>query len=103
MTDTSKPHVVIPIAMWQVAVLIALQSLSYGYVYSCLNACLVTGDDNKGSHCYDGSDDSCPPGTIYNDINLTLSKFHRTLPSLISTTFKHNSYLHLLPFALSPS
>lgn len=72
MTDTSKPNVVIPIAMWQVAILIALQSLSYGYVYSCLNACLVTGDDNKGSHCYDGSDDSCPPGTIYNDINLTL-------------------------------
>lgn len=77
MTST-EPKVVIPIAMWQVAILIALQSLSYGYVYSCLNACLVAGDDNKGGHCFDGSDDTCPPGTIYNDINLSLSKFRNT-------------------------
>jgi hypothetical protein len=68
----SKP--VIPRSMWIASVLVALQSFSFGYVFSCLNACLVTGDNNSGSDCYHGDDSSCPDGTMYNDINLSLSK-----------------------------
>lgn len=58
-------------AMWQAAVLIASQSFLFGYCFSCLNACLVTGDNTSGKDCYDGTDSSCPAGTIYNDINLS--------------------------------
>eukprot|EP00981_Chlorochromonas_danica_P000930 scaffold223_cov248-Ochromonas_danica.AAC.2 len=31
----------------------------------------VTGDNKKGSDCYDRTDSSCPPGTVYNDLNLS--------------------------------
>lgn len=69
-----EPKVVIPNGLWQAAVIIALQSFSFGYVFSCLNSCLVTGDNNEGSDCFHGDDSSCPDGTMYNDINLSLSK-----------------------------
>ena len=39
-----------------------------------LNSCLVTGDGNDPKKCYDNTDDesiNCPPGTIYNDLNLS--------------------------------
>lgn len=75
MGETDAPKAVIPRAMWVAAVTIALQSFSFGYVFSCLNACLVTGDNNEGSDCFHGTDNSCPDGTMYNDINLSLSKF----------------------------
>jgi hypothetical protein len=65
---------VIPRSMWIASVIVALQSFSFGYVFSCLNACLVTGDNNSGSDCYHDTDNSCPEGTMYNDINLSLSK-----------------------------
>jgi len=61
----------IPTAMWTSALLIASQSFLFGFVFSCLNACLVTGDNNNGSDCYNGSDSTCPKGTMYNDINLS--------------------------------
>ena len=75
MGETDAPKAVIPRAMWVAAVTIALQSFSFGYVFSCLNACLVTGDNNEGSDCFHDTDNSCPDGTMYNDINLSLSKF----------------------------
>lgn len=61
---------VIPARMWFAALLIALQSFSFGYVFSCLNACLVAGNDNDPHECIDGEDSSCPTGTIYRDIYL---------------------------------
>lgn len=64
----------IPAAMWRSSTLIALQSFLLGYSLVCFNPCLVTGDNKKGSDCYNGLDPSCPPGTVYNDINLTTSK-----------------------------
>ena len=76
MSDT-KP--IIPQSMWNAALLVALQSFSFGYVFSCLNACLVTGDNNSGSDCYHDSDSTCPEGSMYNDINLTTSKFNFSL------------------------
>ena len=74
MTESDKPA--ITKSMWLAAIIIAMQSFSFGYVFSCLNACLVTGDNNSGSDCFHDTDSSCPAGTMYNDINLTLSK-HR--------------------------
>eukprot|EP01039_Chlorochromonas_danica_P000135 gene133-143_t len=60
---------VIPWPMWRSALLITSQSFLYGYCFSALNTCLVTGD-HSGSDCYDGTE-SCPPGTVYKDINLS--------------------------------
>ena len=57
--------------MWISALFISSQSFLFGYVFSCLNSCLVTGNNNKASDCYHHSDSSCPTGTIYNDLNLT--------------------------------
>eukprot|EP00599_Poterioochromonas_sp_BG-1_P004192 CAMPEP_0173143058 /NCGR_PEP_ID=MMETSP1105-20130129/6453_1 /TAXON_ID=2985 /ORGANISM="Ochromonas sp., Strain BG-1" /LENGTH=504 /DNA_ID=CAMNT_0014056559 /DNA_START=22 /DNA_END=1536 /DNA_ORIENTATION=+ len=52
----------IPAAMWKAAILIALQGFLYGYFF--------TGDSGSGSDCYNNVE-SCPKGTVYNDINLT--------------------------------
>jgi SP family myo-inositol transporter-like MFS transporter 13 len=60
----------IPLSMWTAVLLIATQSFLFGYCFSSLNPCLVAGDSNSGSACYDGTD-SCPPGSIYNDLNLS--------------------------------
>jgi hypothetical protein len=68
-----KQKVSIPKSMWFAATLVATQSFAFGFVFSCLNACLVTGDNNSGSDCYHDKDSSCPDGSMYNDINLTLS------------------------------
>ncbi len=62
---------VIPAAMWRAALLVAIQSFLYGYVFSCFNSSLLTGDNNSGSDCFHGTDSSCPDGTVYNDLNLT--------------------------------
>lgn len=64
----------IPFSMWRATLLIAAQSFLFGYCFSCLNSCLITGDNHDGSDCYHGVDSTCPPGTIYNDINLSTSK-----------------------------
>lgn len=60
----------IPAAMWKAAILIALQGFLYGYFFNALNGCIVTGDSGSGSDCYNNVE-SCPKGTVYNDINLT--------------------------------
>eukprot|EP01039_Chlorochromonas_danica_P003073 gene3073-3356_t len=57
--------------IWKAASVITLQSFLYGYLLACFNPCLVTGDNNKGSDCYDGTDSSCPPGTVYKDMDLS--------------------------------
>eukprot|EP01031_Cornospumella_fuschlensis_P035214 gene35214-42654_t len=69
MSDEGKES--IPPRMWHSAILIATQSFLFGYCFSCLNSCLVTGDNSSGSDCFHGKDSSCPAGTIYNDLNLT--------------------------------
>ena len=60
----------IPLSMWTAVLLIATQSFLFGYCFSSLNPCLVTGSNNSGSDCYSGADD-CPKGSIYNDLNLS--------------------------------
>ena len=58
--------------IWYIFNLFIYDLLSYK-VFSSLNPCLVTGteDGADGSDCFDGSDSTCPAGTIYNDLNLT--------------------------------
>lgn len=94
MGEADEPKVPIPGALWQAAVIIALQSFSFGYVFSCLNSCLVTGDNNEGSDCFHGEDNSCPEGTMYNDINVSLSKYGATSVQL-STFFVIKSHVYL--------
>jgi MFS family permease len=65
---------VITRSMWMATFLVASQSFLYGYVMVALNPCLVTGPGNDGSSCYHNDDNNgagCPPGTIYNDLNLS--------------------------------
>lgn len=62
---------IIPFELWRGALLVCTQSFLFGYVFSCLNACLMTGDNNSGPDCYHNTDSSCPPGTIYNSFNLS--------------------------------
>lgn len=64
----------LPHQLWTSAVLISTQSFLFGYCLASFNPCLVTGDQKNGSFCYDGSDDTCPPGTVFNDINLSTGK-----------------------------
>jgi sugar porter (SP) family MFS transporter len=61
----------IPPAMWVAVWLITLQSFVFGYEISALNTCLVTGEDKRGSSCHDGSDVTCPTGSIFRDLNLS--------------------------------
>lgn len=62
----------IPSSMWFSVGLVATQSFLFGYVFAGLNSCLVVGSGNDGSACFNNEPDSdCPPGTIYNDIDLT--------------------------------
>lgn len=71
--DGGLPVVVeppIPRLMWIAAALVTCQSFLFGYIFCALNACLVVGDQKKSSACYDGSDPSCPVGSIYNDLDL---------------------------------
>lgn len=64
-----------PSAMWSAVLLITLQSFLFGYCFSSLNPCLVTGDSTSGSACFHGTDSGCPKGTIYNDLNLSTSEY----------------------------
>ena len=88
----------IPFSMWKTALLIGQQSFLFGYCFSALNACLTTGDDNDGSHCYDGTDDTCPPGTIYNDINLSTGENNAfsSYQRLSNQVFPSNSRFHAI-------
>eukprot|EP01036_Dinobryon_divergens_P025086 gene25086-33601_t len=61
----------IPLCMWRSALIISFQSFLYGYTFTCLNSCLVTGDNNSSSDCFNKNDGTCPKGSIYNDIDLS--------------------------------
>lgn len=83
VNDDAADKEPIPMRMWIAAVLVSLQSFQFGYAISCLNSALVTGDANDPQRCYDNTDDAsppCPPGTIYNDIQLS------TLEAQIATS-----------------
>jgi MFS family permease len=59
-------------SMWAATIVSALPSFIFGYALAALNSCLVTGSDNKSAaSCFDGSDSSCPTGTLYNDLELS--------------------------------
>lgn len=60
--------------LWISSILISFPSFLLGYSIVSFNPCLATGENNNGSACFDGSDTSCPPGSVYNDINLSTSK-----------------------------
>lgn len=74
----------IPLSMWTAVLLIATQSFLFGYCFSSLNPCLVTGSNNSGSDCYNGVDD-CPKGSIYNDLNLSTSEWPNACPCVPAT------------------
>lgn len=77
---------VIPLGMWRSAILVSLSSLLFGYALASLNSCLVTGDGNSAKACYNGDDDSspsCPPGSIYDDMNLSLCEYFCIFSSVV--------------------
>jgi hypothetical protein len=64
----------LPAKLTLAACLIGLSSFNFGYTFVSLNACLVTGNGNSPSACYNHDDDqspSCPKGSIYEDLNLS--------------------------------
>jgi hypothetical protein len=70
----------VPNALWASAALIALSSLMTGYAFSSLNSCLVFGNKNSADACFYKDDDGgCPPGTIYDDLDLSNRKFSPVL------------------------
>lgn len=63
----------VPTSMWVAAVLIGMSSFMFGYALSSMNSCLVLGDGNSASKCYNGDDNSspsCPVGSLYDDLDL---------------------------------
>jgi MFS family permease len=58
--------------LWLSAFVISLSSFLFGYGMSALNTVLVTGDDNDAHHCYKGTDNSCPEGSLLNDLDLSI-------------------------------
>mmetsp|Transcript_1782 Transcript_1782/g.2799 ORF Transcript_1782/g.2799 Transcript_1782/m.2799 type:complete len:518 (-) Transcript_1782:256-1809(-) len=74
MSKITTDSTSIPIKMWIASLLVSLPSFLFGYVTAALNSCLITGDADSASKCFNDNDDgspSCPPGTIYNDVKLT--------------------------------
>ena len=72
MSESSMPASgVIPRSVWVSTILICMQSFLQGYIFMALNPTLVMGDKNSQSSCLDGSDSSCPPGSIYQDLALS--------------------------------
>lgn len=56
------------------AVLIGLSSFMFGYNLVSLNGCLVTGNGDSASACYNGDDDGspdCPKGSIFDDLKMS--------------------------------
>ena len=88
-----------PIAtkLWISACLIGLSSFMYGYSITALNSCLVFGNSKSGIDCYNQNDDgSCPPGTIYDD--LELSPFEASLATSLTVIGAWiGSYLGAVP------
>jgi MFS family permease len=83
--------------LWLSACLIGLSSFMYGYSITALNSCLVFGNAKSGIDCYNKNDDgSCPPGTIYDD--LELSPFEASLATSLTIVGAWiGSYLGAVP------
>eukprot|EP01035_Chromulina_nebulosa_P060287 gene60287-82483_t len=71
LKSTDKSLDSVPFCLWRAAFLVALQSFLFGYIFSCMNSCLVTGNNHSPSKCFDGTDSSCPKGSIYRDLQLS--------------------------------
>lgn len=54
-----------------VVILVCLQAFLSGYIFAVLNSSTKTGNQNSAEACYDKSDNSCPVGTIHNDMQLS--------------------------------
>lgn len=69
----TKNNVLSSISMnlWISAILVSSQSFLTGYFMASLNSCYALGDQNNGAACYNNLDETCPKGTIYNNINLS--------------------------------
>ena len=71
-TNANQPAAAaIPPPLWLSIALITSQSFVFGFEISALNTAIVTGDEKKVSSCFDGSDTTCPAGSIYRDLNLS--------------------------------
>ena len=70
-TSTGTGAVKIPVSMWIASCLIGMSSFLFGFSLASLNSCLVFGDSNSASACYNDNDSSCPIGTIYDDMDLS--------------------------------
>jgi len=57
--------------LWASIAAITSQSFVFGFEISALNTSIVTGDAKKGSACFDGTDETCPVGSLYRDLNLS--------------------------------
>jgi len=57
--------------LWIVSFIYGMPCFCVGLALASMNSCLVLGDDNDAKKCYNGEDDSCPRGTIYNDLDLS--------------------------------
>ena len=72
--DEVKP---LTLHMWIAVVLVGLSNVMCGYGMVALNCCLVLGSNNNPSACYHNDDDgspSCPKGSIFTDLDITLCK-----------------------------
>jgi len=69
--NNSTSSSIITPRMWFAVSLITAQSFVFGFEISALNTAIVTGDANSGSSCFDGSDKTCPKGSIYQILNLS--------------------------------
>ncbi len=64
----------IPSSVWFSSLLIGMGSFMFGYTLAALNSCLVTGGGASPTACYNGDDNSspsCPPGSIYDQFDLS--------------------------------
>ncbi len=68
---TSIAKAPIPSRVWYAAFFLCQQSFLMGYIFMALNPALVVGDMKQASACFNGTDPSCPVGSIYNDLNLS--------------------------------
>lgn len=61
----------IPKSLWIATSIITLQSFLTGYILCVLNPCLVEGDNVSAEDCLSGDDNTCPPGSVYRDLELS--------------------------------
>lgn len=70
-------------SLWISAILVGLQAFLFGYVFSCMNSCIVLGDNNDAEQCYNKTDTSCPKGSLLTDLSLTDIEIQLTVSLLV--------------------